>query len=280
MAHLVKIRKGWENENLASFLLSKFSFISKPFTIADDIGTDFYCTLFKVETKGNNKFLLPTNSFSIQIKSNYKKINITKKIGYLSNLEIPFFIGVINQKELKLTIFSGEYLSQFISFRTPNILLAELCDRQKMQSYYKDLGNKKFILKFPKVAEIKADITQEELQENVNEIFKVNSITLNNISSRKNCEYIFYQYENNYIQINAGPSSIKTFRENFYKRLTENFTNLKWMFERNHPDFNIKEFQVYENLLIQLKKINSNIPNYVFDSYKELKGKLNTKAKV
>ena len=237
MAHLVKIRKGWENENLASFLLSKFSFISKPFTIADDIGTDFYCTLFKVETKGNNKFLLPTNSFSIQIKSNYKKINITKKIGYLSNLEIPFFIGVINQKELKLTIFSGEYLSQFISFRTPNILLAELCDRQKMQSYYKDLGNKKFILKFPKVAEIKADITQEELQENVNEIFKVNSITLNNISSRKNCEYIFYQYENNYIQINAGPSSIKTFRENFYKRLTENFTKVSKVIQNNINEF-------------------------------------------
>jgi len=52
MAHLLRIRKGWENENLARFILSKFSFISQPATIADDLGADFFCTFFIKVSKG------------------------------------------------------------------------------------------------------------------------------------------------------------------------------------------------------------------------------------
>jgi hypothetical protein len=89
MAHLLKIRKGWENENLARFILSKFSFISHPATISDDLGVDFYCTFFvKVEKERKspkNKpikdvFVFPKHSFAIQIKSNRRGFDITNKL--------------------------------------------------------------------------------------------------------------------------------------------------------------------------------------------------------
>jgi hypothetical protein len=40
-------RRGWENEHLAAVLLSGVSFIAHPLTIGDDIGSDFFCTLFE-----------------------------------------------------------------------------------------------------------------------------------------------------------------------------------------------------------------------------------------
>lgn len=275
MSHLVKIRKGWENENLASYLLSKFSFVAQPSTIGDDIGADFYCTLFKIAEKGKDKFLVPKNSFAIQIKSNDRKINITNKIEYLSNLELPFFVGVINQSELKLSIFSGEYFSQFISLKTPNNLVAELCERDKIQDYYEELGNKKFIIKFPKVAEIKADISQEDLKVKIEEIFQIISISLKNIASRKNCEYIFYQYGKNEIQINAGKDSAKTFRENFIKRLAENFYNLMWIYQNKKAEFNFEEFRIYESLFLKMRRRKLLSPDYVSSIYESLKKLLN-----
>ena len=73
MGHLHSFRQGWQSENLARFLLSKVSFISKPSTISDDLGSDFLCTLFKIEKNE----LHPSSSFAIQIKSEGSKIDIT-----------------------------------------------------------------------------------------------------------------------------------------------------------------------------------------------------------
>jgi len=118
MPHLYKFRKGWQSEHLAKYILSKFSFIAEPSTISDDLGSDFFCTLFKVE---NKDFLLPQNSFAVQIKSGGEiksqksKFEINNKRDYIRRLEIPFFIGVINKEKLKLIIYSGEYISNYFS---------------------------------------------------------------------------------------------------------------------------------------------------------------------
>jgi len=95
MSHLFTMRKGWESEHLAHYLLSQISFISNPSIIGDDIGSDFICTLFEINKKKNKDFLIPKNSFAIQIKSNSRRINLTDKIGYLANLEIPFTSALI-----------------------------------------------------------------------------------------------------------------------------------------------------------------------------------------
>lgn len=42
MPHLAVMRRGWQNEHLAAFLLSKLAFVAQPAKIGDDIGTDFF----------------------------------------------------------------------------------------------------------------------------------------------------------------------------------------------------------------------------------------------
>jgi hypothetical protein len=41
MDQLYRFRKGWENENLAQYLLSRVAFIARPVSVSDDLGTDF-----------------------------------------------------------------------------------------------------------------------------------------------------------------------------------------------------------------------------------------------
>ena len=44
----IPVRTGWEAERLARHLSSRFSFVAQPTTIADDVGSDFYCTIFDI----------------------------------------------------------------------------------------------------------------------------------------------------------------------------------------------------------------------------------------
>ena len=80
MPHLGSFRKGWQSENLARFILYKFSFVAHPSTVADDVGSDFFCTLFEVHREGRHDYLLPKNSFAIQVKSSVGKIDVTDKL--------------------------------------------------------------------------------------------------------------------------------------------------------------------------------------------------------
>ena len=109
MAHLYRPRAGWEAERLAHYLLSRFSFVAQPTTIADDVGSDFYCTIFEI-LDSNPPAVEPRTSFAIQVKSNTEKIQVHNKIAYLEHLEIPFFVGVIDQGVGEMRIYSAERL--------------------------------------------------------------------------------------------------------------------------------------------------------------------------
>lgn len=271
MSHLLSFRKGWENENMARYILSRFCFIANPSTVSDDIGSDYFCTLFKIQKDGKNKFLIPQNFFAIQIKSNKRKIDATKKIKYLANLEIPYFVGVINQKNLKLTIYSGEYIPFLFTYRTPKKLEINLCKRDQMKNQFSKLENDSYTINFPLIVEIKADIDEDNIKVIAENLSGICSLMQSNISSRVNCEYIFHEYLTEQVYIRAGKDSAKTFRDNFLKRLAENFYNLYWIYN-NHPDnFKLQEFKTYENLLSQLKNIYRVIPEYVLDPYSKLK---------
>jgi len=68
--------KGWENEHLATFLLSRIAFVATPVKVGDDIGTDVFCTLFEV-TKGKKQdVLLPRSSIAVQIKPNRDAVDV------------------------------------------------------------------------------------------------------------------------------------------------------------------------------------------------------------
>jgi hypothetical protein len=271
MAHLMSFRRGWENENLARYILSRFSFIANPSTVSDDIGADYFCTIFKISEKDKHRYLIPTNSFAIQIKSNLDNIDFTNKIGYLANLELPFFVGAIDSTELKLSIYSGEFFPQFISLKTPNKLILQLCERKELNgTYYTEKENREFTLKFPKVIDIYTNSSSEELNSAIEIILDICTVAIKNISSRKNNEYIFYYYDEKRIQINAGKDSAKTFRENFIKRLAENFYNLSWIYQNKKTEFDFDEYAMYKRLYIEMKEKDLLVPDYVTEIFESL----------
>lgn len=277
MGHLYKFRKGWQSEHLAKYILSKFSFMAEPLNVSDDLGSDFFCTLFNVINKDE---LLPQNSFVIQIKSKKnKKIDITNKIQYLSNLEIPYFVGIVDKNLLKLIIYSGECISNFFAHyghRFENKIFIKLEEERGDYPMY-GLQNNEYVLNFPKILEIKADFNYTENSDKLNELFNVCSLTQLNISAKKSGEYIFQRFNKNWVDIYAGSGSAKSFRENFFKRLTEVFHNLKWLYNnlKNSGDETdkseiIDEFKIYKQLYLNLQNKYKTLPQYLNSSLKEL----------
>lgn len=254
MPHLYKIRKGWENEHLAKFILSRFSFIAHPVTIGDDIGSDFFCTLFEKEKIKKNIFLIPKNSFAIQIKSNNNKItNITT--NFIEKLEIPFFVGVINQDKTELEFFSGEYFSEMISsIKNYRKLEIKLTDDNIEQPYLSDNSKKKMRIYFPKRLSININDSEEELDKNVTKLSSLCSHIQTNISTSKNKSYVFTRFHepNKYI-ISTGKDSFKTFRENISIALAEAFANLEWAKKSGNNLNKIQlEYKIYEVFLSKL----------------------------
>src|SRR5678815_3735123 len=116
MGHLKNTRPGWENERLAEFLLSRISFIANPAKNSDDLGTDFICTLFREESRKGGAQLFPTSSFAIQIKTGEPvELDVSKHLGYLKGLELPFFVGFVDQAKLSLRIHSCHHLPALFS---------------------------------------------------------------------------------------------------------------------------------------------------------------------
>ena len=281
-------RIGWENENLASFLLSRFSFISRPHSVADDAGTDFFCTLFRRIIKTTNKkmeVLLPDNSFAIQIKSNKRKIPATKKIGYLSNLEIPYFIGVIDRQRTSLTLYSGAWIPHLFAYRGENIKLKLQVKDAKIneQNYHDKIEEREYLLKFPKVLEISAQEIPEDLNGKVEILSKLCSSIHENIASKKNKEnfYNIPETENGTVTI-AGKGSMQVFRNNFNKRLSEVFLNLKWShenaIEQRLKDFIRIEYQLYEDLFLKMQDLypSGKLPTHLSIRYQDEKSILIT----
>lgn len=264
MSHLLSYRKGWESENLAQFLLYKFSFIAHPSHVADDIGGDFFCTLFTKIPTGTNFNLLPTNSFAIQIKSDPKtkliELDLSNQLEYLKRLELPFFIGIVNRDDLSLTVYSGEYVPLLFSNDSApkklKIKLVEACDF-KTWNITAPEEEKSYILQFPKIAKIMANLTDEELEIEVEKIKKVSTFTRNNIASKINDQYSFELAHTKRLYWVAGQESRKHFRKNLLKRLSEAFANLSY--EYNHPEIFdqvklLEEFNLYESHFNELKK--------------------------
>jgi hypothetical protein len=275
-------RIGWENENLASYILSRFSFISRPHSVADDAGTDFFCTLFRRITKKKNnrkvEVLIPDNSFAIQIKSDRKRIPATKKIGYLNNLEIPFFIGVINRQQASLIIYSGAWIPHFFALNGSNIKLKlKVCDNEiTSESFSENLGEGNYLLKLPKVCEISTQETPSDLNEKAGELSILCSSIHGNIASKKNNENLYsIPGSKSEPMIIAGSGSLQVFRTNFYKRLTEVFLNLIWSHENAIPselkEFIRTEFKVYGTLFQELRNLYGidNLPHYFNDRYQQ-----------
>jgi len=281
MAHLSVIRRGWQNEHLAAFLLSKFAFVASPLKIGDDLGADFFCTYFDTLTEKNKDYLIPKNSFAIQVKSSGRIIKATKQIKYFLGLELPFFIGIVNQNKSNLTIYSGEYLPLFlhhINLDELTSLKMKLCPNHNFlpENYFvKNKKANKYMLLCPKVATLSTKMDERDFVKETKLLIDTAKRTYKNISSVVSDEYIFeLGADGKALTILAGPGSNKVFRDNFKKRLSEVFYNLEWILKHRKNEFDINEFKFYENIYNKMLDRESLIPFYLTDSYQQLKGKI------
>jgi hypothetical protein len=278
-AQLGSFRKGWQSENLARFILYKFSFVAHPSTVADDVGSDFFCTLFQIRRDGGREYLLPRNSFAIQIKSTIDTFDVSNKLEYLDGLEIPFLVGVVDRESLKMTIYSGEYIPAFFSYKgIPEKVEIELCERSLIEQsdYFSEPELGSYALRFPKIMEIGADTEGEELKAKVQGLAELCTLMYENITSKRNGEYIFkYQREGSlYVSIFAGRGSIRVYRQNLLERLAEAFVNLGWLYRANRGLFIEEEFQAYEGLLHRLEALEhiyGPVPSFVKEYYQQVK---------
>ena len=281
MPHLLSFRRGWENENLARFLLHKMAFIAHPATTAEDIGSDFFCTLFEARTLAGHASIFPRNSFAIQIKSNSKPIDVSDKLQYLENLELPFFVGVADRVRLKLTIYSGEYIPAFFSYKgVPDKLEIELCEMSAIQSlddFFEECQGK-FILRFPRVVDIEATSDEQQLRDIARKLVESCSLTYDNIASKRNGQYTFKSRMHGtdwpVPMAFAGPVSATQYRDNLVFRVAEAFMNMWWTWSNQKDCFVESEFRAYERLLSELegvKEYNRPVLVYARGQYSQLK---------
>jgi len=284
--YLGSFRTGWENENLARFILSKFSFVAEPSTISDDVGSDFFCTLFYVQEIENRKYLVPKNSFAIQIKSNLDEKDFTNKISYLSELEIPFFLGLVNQeKNHSITFYSGEGLPfLFSDCPEPNELKFEYCDSPSSGNplNYEKFPNKKYKLLLPKVSKISLELPEDKLKLEIRKLMDICKNVRHNLARRTQGHYSFkidkkegqyidppfeslpsdriamegtppklVGYEANY----SGSGSEKSFRSNFISHVKATINNLSRLIEVSPEKVDKREIQVLRNLYSDLSNL-------------------------
>jgi hypothetical protein len=281
MAHLAVVRKGWVAENLARFILSKFSFVAHPATVADDVGSDFFCTLFEPRKGRSRTQLWPQSSFAIQVKANAARFGIKGRLEYIDQLEMPYFVGVASLKRMTLTIYSGEYMPIFLSegFRgiaTP--VLAVPCSQTgaSLETYRERSRGGGCLLKLPQIVEVGASANGEELTAKVKHLRQACSRAYTHIVSKSNGEYLFKEVRDNMASalVLAGRTSVRQYRENLQDRLGEAFQNLKWTYENAQKEFCEAEFTAYETLLSRLKELEQAIgpvPDYVLTYYRGLK---------
>lgn len=281
MAHMSKFRKGWEKENLARYILSKFSFISHPATVSDDVGTDYFCTLFeKVEKdyktkRGNIKkdtFIYPKNSFAIQIKSRRNAFDITDKISYYDSLSIPFFIGIVSEKKLSITIYSGDIVPEmFALVGLPKDgdemegIKVKIKYCEEREPHGQRAGQTEYTVPFYKIGIVKAENTYEDLKSFIEAFSKLLENYQRNILSKKNDENIYYDVVNDRLSnIVTGPGSWQVCRKNYFERLQELMANLLWYIPNIMNDDDIEkfleEFNIYKRHYNEIKGFYGEIP--------------------
>jgi hypothetical protein len=270
MAPLYRPHLGWENEQLAHYLLSRFSFVAHPATISDDIGSDFYCTIFDILESEPPK-MEPRISFAIQVKSNGERIDASNKIKYLDQLEVPFFVGVVDQATASLKIHSAECLPMmFANYGHPVSLSLRLVDKphryQSPETYVEPKGAspevaywdtepaaRKLVLNCFHVCTLNTSESRGEIRPSVETLLAVCRRATLNIGSKR-VEENLYEWPNESITVYGGSGSAKHFRDNALKRIAEAFVNFAWILENDPSKFNPDEFKVYEKFFVEMTR--------------------------
>ncbi len=235
MAHKKNPRKGRQYENIAREILYEFCFLAQPVSIGDDIGVDFFCTLFEPKQIGSDADLIPRTSFWIQIKGKTpaRTIDLTSILPMLRVLQAPFFIGMVDGRRRKLEIFSGHYLLPlFVHKGAVNIkkLRAKPCEEEVvfgLCDYFQEIAAGRYVLYFPKVTELSADPDDSNLVQARERVQRSCAGMLENIGSIILEEHTLQDHNGRHLFVFSGVGSLQSFERNFFKRLGEVFFNLQ-----------------------------------------------------
>jgi len=281
MPQLLIPRKGWENENLAAYLLSRVSFIARPTSVADDVGTDFFCTMFKIENRDGRDVLMPRSSFAVQVKSSVSEVSMENKIDYLSGLELPFFIGVVSQSPPTIDMYSAEFLPPLFSeFGKPDRLSLVPVSKSDFDpnQYYERLGNN-LRLRCPLATTLTIEEDRSTLEAKVEALLNICTRAHRNIATRLNEEHIYDLDGEGNLKIVAGSGSVNYFRMNFLKRLGEVFYNLEWLVRAGLLNQSVRaEIELFDSLYRKIEGLYSSeygpLPAYVTTPYNILRARL------
>jgi hypothetical protein len=226
--------KGWENEHLATFLLSRVAFVASPVTVSDDIGTDLFCTLFdRVEHDGQPE-LHPRRSIAVQVKSSKKPVDIVKNLGYIARLEVPYYLGVVDQAALTIELYSARFLPALLSLKGQHSRLDLVPVEQFVRNYRPVDPEKGFSLLCHKVAALSASDDRATTDRAAAALKEDSAAALQAIASRLNKEYVF-EIADGEVEFFAGRDSAVSFRHAFFKRLAEAYANLGWLLDNRTP---------------------------------------------
>jgi len=252
--------RGWENEHLATFLLSRIAFVSSPIKVGDDVGTDIICTLFESAIHKGKPMLLPRSSLAVQLKSNRKAVSLARTMDYLERLELPFYLGVVDQKALSLELFSARFLPVVLSLHGPKARI-RLKPIDTFRRQYRPIGKTGIVtLLCHKVATLSGHDDAIATSAAARAISEDAAAALQAIVSRRNREYIF-EIPGGQLEVVAGTGSAQTFRASFYKRLAEAYYNFSQLIDAGHAA-PAAEMDAYEDILDRLASLGP-LPKYV-----------------
>jgi len=251
--------RGWENEHLATFLLSRLAFISSPITVGDDIGTDIFCTLFEIGTHKGQPVLLPRSSIAVQVKSSRDPVDIAPHLDYIARVEVPYYLGVVHQKALTLELFSARFLPALLSYRGAHSKLF-LKPVDGFQRQYRPEKKGVYSLLCHKIATLSAHDDANATSQSATAIRDDAAAGLQAIASRLNQEYVF-EITPGEVEFFAGRGSAQTFRRAFFKRLAEAYFNLSNLIDNNQAASNA-EMDAFVSIVDRLETVGP-IPEYV-----------------
>ena len=258
---LAVTHRGWENEHLATFLLSRVAFVASPKTVADDVGTDLFCTLYEHTTRNDVEVIVPRSSLAVQVKSSAESVNVAGRLDYLARLEIPYYLGIIDQQALTLDLFSARFLPALLSYRgrdrhrTLHLVPVDTFDRHYRPGNDQD-GYK---LLCHRVVTLRAGDDREATARASTSLQEDAAAGLKAIASRLNKEYVF-DIPDGDVEIFMGPDSARTFRDSFFKRLAEALLNLAWLIDSAPPP--VAEIDTYLAITDSIASV-SPLPRYV-----------------
>ena len=190
-------------------------------------------------------------------------LDVSKHLDYLRGLEIPFFLGFVDQPDLALHVYSCHHLPALFSSVCTAINELQLVPVATLNrdEIYQDLkaaatpSKHTPQLRVAHVATLKATATLEEIEAGASKLANQCSKTLKSIAAKVSGEH-FFHLDEQVFYVSAGINSVQTFRINLANRILEAFVNLHWMLKNGQQKNMIEpEFKVYESLYLELQKL-------------------------